>query len=162
VEKDVREPLARDRLPVHFDAVARAVGRRGTVLLGGALMAIGQVAIAFWPAATPLMLATLLLHGAGMGLFQVAYTDTVIAALPKHERGVAGSLTMLTRTIGIMIGAAALTAALHAHERRFLASGETVSEAFLHAFEAVFLYSALLFVVFFAFASLRRRAWTGL
>ena len=140
---------------------ARALGRRRTALLGGALVAIGQFAIACWPAATPLMLVTLLLHGAGVGLFQVAYTDIVIAELPRHERGVAGSLTILTRTIGIMLGASVLTAALHALEARQLDAGEPARQALLHAFGLVFLYSAIAFSVFFALASLRRRAWAG-
>ena len=102
-----------------------------------------------------------MVQGAGVGLFQVAYTDTVIALLPRHDRGVAGSLTILTRTIGILVGAAALTAALHAFEYRGLAAGQWDRDAFLGAFQSVFRWSALLFAAFFAFASVRRRGWGG-
>ena len=51
-----------------------------------------------------LMLGMLLL-GVGQGAFQVANTDQVVAALPPEDRGVAGSLALITRTIGLMIGA---------------------------------------------------------
>jgi MFS family permease len=138
--------------------VARALGRRPTVLIGGALLAIGQFAIGSWPAGPAVMLSALFVHGAGIGLFQVAYTDIVIAALPQHDRGVAGSLTILTRTIGILVGAAALTAALQSIEAGNLAAGQSAREAFLAAFQSVFHGSALVFALFFALASVRRPA----
>ncbi len=138
---------------------ARRLGSRPAAILGGAMLALGQFAIGQWPAATPLMLCALFLHGSGIGLFQVAYTDIVIGALPLHDRGVAGSLTILTRTIGILVGAAALTAALHAFEVRNLGAGEGVTEAFLHAFQSVFFYSTMTFAIIFVLASVRRRAW---
>jgi hypothetical protein len=40
-----------------------------------------------------------------MGLFQVASTDAVVAALPVSSRGVAGSLSMVARTVGVVVGA---------------------------------------------------------
>ena len=142
---------------------ARKLGRGRTALIGGALVAAGQLAVGQWPAeATPLsMLPGLLLNGAGIGLFQVAYTDIVIASLPRHERGVAGSLTILTRTIGIVIGAAALSAALQLAEGRHLAAGLAPPEAFVAAFQSVFLYSAMAFTVVFALTNLRRGVWVG-
>jgi len=139
---------------------ARRLGSRPAALLGGALLVAGQFAIGQWPAGPSLMLLALFVHGAGIGLFQVAYTDSVIGALPQHDRGVAGSLTILTRTIGILVGAAALTAALHALEARNLAAGLGATEAFLAAFQSVFVYSALAFGIFFALASVRRRKST--
>ncbi len=139
--------------------VVRALGRRSTAMGGGALAALGQFSISMWPVEPVLMCAVLFVQGAGVGLFQVAYTDTVLALLPRHDRGVAGSLTILTRTIGILVGAAALTASLHALEARNLAAGRSEQEAFLAAFQSVFGYSALVFAVFFAFASARRRSW---
>ena len=126
---------------------ARAIGRGRMAFLGGALLALGQFLIGWWtfepgPAA---IVGTLLLHGAGMGLFQVAYADIVLEALPLRERGVAGSLTMLTRTLGILVGVAALSAAQHLLEGARLAAGDPAPDAFLAAFQEVFRYSALLF-----------------
>ena len=109
----------------------------------------------------PLILATLVLHGTGLGLFQVAYADIVVAALPRQERGVAGSLTMVTRTVGVMSAATALTALLHTMESRQSASGASGTMAFVNAFGTVFLYAELLLAAFLALSGLRRRAWRG-
>jgi len=47
-------------------------------------------------------------QGIGQGFFQVANFDLVTSALPARDRGVAGSLAMLTRTIGLVLGATLL------------------------------------------------------
>jgi hypothetical protein len=44
-------------------------------------------------------------QGVGLGLFQLAYSDIVTAALPLRDRGVAGSLVLLTRTFGTVTSA---------------------------------------------------------
>jgi MFS family permease len=81
------------------------------VRLGVALTGIGLGAMAFWGAATPLpwMLAALLLHGAGLGLLQVSHAEVVTGSLPRQDRGVAGSLAMMTRTLGVVAAASLLT-----------------------------------------------------
>ena len=48
------------------------------------------------------------LQGFGVGLFQVAYFDIVTASIPRADRGVAGSLVMMTRTVGTVTGATVL------------------------------------------------------
>jgi len=139
---------------------AGVCGVRRTAVLGGALVAVGSAAIALWPYVPwlPMILGTLMLHGLGAGLFQVAYADIVVAALPRGERGVAGSLTMVTRTIGVMSAATALTALLHTVESRSAARASEAA-AFADAFTTVFVCAALLLVTFFAASALRRRAW---
>jgi MFS family permease len=67
-----------------------------------------------WPLA--MMLVSLAVQGFGVGLFQVAYLDAVIDTMPRAQRGVAGSLAMLTRTLGIVGGATFLTLLFHAVE----------------------------------------------
>ena len=138
-------------------------GVRKTALLGGALVAVGSATIALWSRIPwlPTILGTLVLHGIGVGLFQVAYTDIVVAALPRGQRGVAGSLTMVTRTVGVMSAATALTALLHMIESRATASGAAEAAAFADAFVTVFVYAALLLAAFFALSALRRRTWFG-
>src|SRR5207237_5584791 len=76
---------------------------------------------------------SLALQGVGTGFFQVAYMDIVMAASPLAHRGVAGSLSMLTRTIGVVTGAAALTLGFQAFERAALTQGAGEVEAFLSA-----------------------------
>ncbi len=54
------------------------------------------------------MVPALAMQGVGMGLFQVAYADIVTRTLPRRARGVAGSLAMMTRTLGTVIAASVL------------------------------------------------------
>jgi MFS family permease len=141
--------------------LTRVTGSRRVALLGAALVAIGSFAMAQWPqpAALALILFSLIVHGAGIGLFQVAYTDMVVATLPRHDRGVAGSLTMVTRTIGVVTAASALTAALEIIERRQVSAGEPEMTAFLVAFDSVFLYAGGILAALLALSCLRRRLW---
>jgi len=96
--------------------LVRAVGRRMTAFLGIFVVGAGLLPLAFTDAATPVAVVALLLiaEGVGQGLLSVAYLDLVTATLPERDRGVAGSLAQLTRTLGIVGGASVLTA-LHAH-----------------------------------------------
>jgi disulfide bond formation protein DsbB len=80
------------------------------------------------------MALTLALHGVGVGLFQVAYTDIVIRSSPVADRGVAGSLSVLTRTLGTVTGAALLTLIFN----RAGHAGTDTAAGFLLAFGAVF------------------------
>lgn len=88
----------------------RVIARgRAWPLSGGATLAgAGLLAIGLDGGSVPLLLAGMLVQGLGLGLFQVAYLDRVTATLPQADRGVAGGLAMLTRTLGIVLGAAVL------------------------------------------------------
>ena len=92
------------------------LGRRTTAFLGIVVVGAGLLPLAFTDGATPVAVVALLLivEGVGQGLLAVAYIDLVTATLPERDRGVAGSLAQLTRTLGIVSGASVLTA-LHAH-----------------------------------------------
>ena len=106
-------------------------------LAGAALNGVGLIAIGSWNVAAdrmPVMLAALIVQGFGVGLFQVAYMDAVIGTIPQRDRGVAGSLAMLMRTLGIVGGATLLTLVFHAVESGALDRGKTASTAFLAAF----------------------------
>jgi len=87
------------------------LGRRQTVFCGVAVVGLALIPLGLTGAATPFAVvgALLILEGLGMGLLGVAYTDLVIDTLPEHDRGVAGSLALLTRTMGNVSGAAVLT-----------------------------------------------------
>ena len=54
--------------------------------------------------------AALALTGFGLGLFQVGYMDATTSMLPASERGVAGSLVTVTRSLGIVLGATGISA----------------------------------------------------
>jgi hypothetical protein len=120
-------------------AVARAAG--GDWRCG--LLGVGQTG-----QESPLALVGLLLliQGTGLGLFQIAYTDAVLAHLPRDERGVAGSLTMVTRTIGV-IGAATGLTALHGYlEAEQRLQGASPDGAFHNAFQATFVLVTMMLI----------------
>jgi MFS family permease len=90
----------------------RRIGQRPTAFAGVALVGLGLLPLGFTGAETPLVAVAVLLiiEGVGQGLLTVAYTDIVTATLSPRDRGVAGSLALLTRTLGIVSGASVLTA----------------------------------------------------
>jgi MFS family permease len=92
------------------------IGRRATAFVGISVVGLGLLPLGFTTAETavPVVALLLVLEGFGQGLLTVAYTDLVTDTLPVRDRGVAGSLALLTRTLGIVSGASVLTA-LNAH-----------------------------------------------
>jgi len=110
---------------------AERVGAIGILTVGGGLFLIG-----LWPPdVTPAVMALILsVQGIGVGLFQVAYTDIVIRSSALADRGVAGSLSMLTRTIGTVTGAALLTLIFNSIGH----AAPDASAGFLTAFSTVF------------------------
>jgi len=107
---------------------------------GAALSGVGLYLIGGWEAGASWgdMVTPLVLQGFGVGLFQVAYMGVVMATLPPQHRGVAGSLAMLTRTLGVVTGAALLTLVFHALEASALASGVAPGNGFIAAFGGIF------------------------
>ncbi|MGE3537407.1 MAG: MFS transporter [Candidatus Tectimicrobiota bacterium] len=118
---------------------------RHVSLVGACLTAAGLLGISSWPSQTTLthLTSMLALQGFGAGLFQVANMDFVMGSIPRHQQGVAGSLSMLTRTLGVVSGAtlgALLFTLLQAHyTARFQAAGAPLatlaSQTFILAFQ---------------------------
>ncbi len=129
-------------------ALAERMGRRyGLQRVGTAGIALGVVGLGvagFWDAHTGLFAAgvALFVQGFGVGLFQVAYADGVVAELPREDRGVAGSLTMLTRMLGIVGGATLFAALFRDGEGAALAAGLAAGDAFLEGFRYAFRWAA--------------------
>jgi EmrB/QacA subfamily drug resistance transporter len=139
------------RLLGRFPAPRLALG--GAVLVGVGLLAIGQ-----WDGGTPVaaMVGSLITVGFGLGLFQVTYTDIVAGALPVGDRGVAGSLAMVTRTVGVVSGATCLTLAFAG----YTPDGGTGSpEAFLTPFAATFTTVGIALLGFLLLTLLRPGIW---
>jgi MFS family permease len=88
------------------------LGQRRVAFAGAALQAVALIAVGRGTADTSLAAVIVVLMGAGIGqgLMNVAYTDIVTGTLAQRDRGVAGSLALLTRTLGIVIGASVLSA----------------------------------------------------
>ena len=115
-------------------------------LLGAALASAGLFAVTGWDAETGVaaIVLPLFLQGFGLGLFQVAYMDIVTGTIARHDRGVAGSLAMVTRTLGIVAGATLLALSFQSIEAAALADGSDPAESFLAGFRATFLLAAML------------------
>jgi len=130
----VASPLAGwmiERLPAH------PVAAFGAILCGLGLFLTG-----YWEPGAPnpllLIITALMLQGFGAGLFQVSYLEVVMGTLPRQHRGVAGSLAMLTRTLGVVAGATLLTLVFQTVEASALAGGQVPADGFLSAFHATF------------------------
>jgi MFS family permease len=117
--------------------LVQRIGQRPTAFAGVLLVGLGLLPLAFTGPATPVPLVALLLivEGVGQGLLTVAYTDIVTSTLAARDRGVAGSLALLTRTLGIVSGASVLTA-LQASGAAGLYGLEGFLAGYRHAFLA--------------------------
>jgi EmrB/QacA subfamily drug resistance transporter len=127
--------------PLAGSLIERFSGRRvaafGALLAAAGLMLIGGGDPgAAWQ--TVALAGILVLQGFGVGLFQVAYMDIVMRTLPRHHRGVAGSIAMLTRSLGVVTGATLLTLVFDAVEALWLADGQSTATGFLPGFRATF------------------------
>lgn len=131
--------------------------------LGALLVAGGIIATSTWGEAPAVgfMVATLFAQGFGFGLFMVCYLDVVAGTLAPGDRGVAGSLAMVTRTIGVVTAATGLTLVFQGLERAALAGGATAPAAFLSGFQETFLLAGGLLLAFLLATALRPRIWLG-
>ncbi len=134
------------------------VPARAMAAAGIGCIAAGLGLMALWGAATPAwqLLPPLLLHGAGLGLLQVSYTEIVTATLPRADRGVAGSLAMMTRTLGVVTAASLLTLVFEGMQAAALAEG--AAPAFLAGFRASLASAAGVAALVVVALVVRRRA----
>jgi MFS family permease len=125
-------------------AVCAAVGLAGIALSAGQVE-VGVLALAMFA------------QGFGMGLFQVAYFDIVTATIPRQDRGVAGSLGMLTRTGGVVLGASGLMLAFQTLRDVAAVQGGSDAAAFLFGFRGAFALAAGLTALVVAMLGVRAR-----
>jgi MFS family permease len=137
------------------------LGNGRTALLGMFACAIGLGAIGWWPGNPRLaqVVTILFLQGVGLGLFQISYNDLVTSTLPLKQRGVAGSLIMVTRTIGIVGGASGLSALFRYFRSTPSLANASASDAFLGAFQSTFTSVSLAVLFTLTLCFLRPRIW---
>jgi MFS family permease len=124
-----------------------AVGGGRLALAGAVLVAAGLGWMSFWDGSTShvILVAALMMHGAGLGLFQVAGLEIVARTLPVTNRGVAGSLALVMRTIGVVVAASTLTLVFTAFEQSAAAG---TGDGFVAAFQQVFRLASLLLAAY--------------
>jgi MFS family permease len=123
--------------PIAGRLVGRTISAERMAILGIVTIGAGLVLISAWTEETPtaLRVAGLVVQGVGLGLFQLAYSDIVTAALPLRDRGVAGSLVLLTRTLGTVTAASIVLMLFEILQQ---------DHSFLEAFQQTFQLAALL------------------
>lgn len=132
------------------------IGQRPTAFMGVVIVGISLIAVGWITPDMPLLLLVclLLVEGSAYGLLVVAYTDIVTGTLARRDRGVAGALTLLTRTLGIVSGASLLTM-LQAHG----AAGTSGVEGFLAGYRFAFTVAGGGLLVALLVSCLWPRAW---
>ena len=129
--------------------LTRTLVSRQLALTGATAMAIAQISIglADAPANISLLVASMFLQGLGLGLFQVACFDISTATIPREDRGVAGSLVMMTRTVGVVTAATVLMLIFQTMRSLSLSQGAPDGAAFLVGFHAAFRVAATLAIL---------------
>ncbi|MFT4596433.1 MAG: hypothetical protein ACI9TF_000678, partial [Paracrocinitomix sp.] len=106
-----------------------SLGALGLVVEGAGMIGLSQVDVTWSGAHVALLLAVV---GLGLGLFSVPNMATVMQGVGNDKQGVAGGLSLMTRTIGVVAGVAAASA---------LADRIEPTRGFLGSFEVVFAVS---------------------
>jgi len=123
--------------PIGGRLVGRHISAGRLAIAGAVAVGAGLLWIGTWTEQTPtvLRIAALVMQGVGSGLFQLAYSDIVTAALPLRDRGVAGSLVLLTRTLGTVTAASIVLMVFEILN---------TSHGFVEAFQLTFQLAAML------------------
>jgi MFS family permease len=123
--------------PIGGRLIGRRISAERLAIAGAAGIGAGLLWLGAWTEETPTVLrvAGLIVQGIGLGLFQLAYSDIVTAALPLRDRGVAGSLALLTRTLGTVTAASLVLMVFEVQQTK---------HGFFQAFQQTFQLAALL------------------
>ncbi len=89
------------------------------------------------------VVGTFALSGVGLGLFLVPNTSFVMASIPRDQQGVAGGMSQMMRTVGVVSGVASANTLFAARRAHHGVTGDT-NAAFVASFRDVFLAAALL------------------
>lgn len=130
-------------------------------LLGAVMVGLATITMGTWEGRSEMALMALpmLMQGIGLGIFQVCILDVVTTRLDVKDRGVAGSLAMVTRTIGVVMGATCLSLLFATLSQNAAMSGLDKATAFLSAFQATFYYAGAGLLACLAVTFLRPRLW---
>jgi MFS family permease len=123
----------------------------------GAAVGLGLIAALAGKVGIGVLGLAMFVQGFGQGLFQVAYFEIVTATIPRQDRGVAGSLGMLTRTGGVVLGATVLMLAFQSLRAVAAAQGGSDATAFLFGLRGAFALAAGLSALVLVMLGVRTR-----
>ncbi len=145
--------------------------RLGTSLLS--TLGLGIAALGLWcmsrleVASSSLSVAlTLASVGLGLGIFQTPNMSFIMGAIPRAQQGVAGSMSQMMRTLGVVLGVTGASMlfgsrrALHAAQLQLSLVNDPRS--FMPAFQDVFVVAAVVCAVAFGLSLLRGGESPGL
>jgi MFS family permease len=130
-------------------------------LLGAVMVALATLAMGTWGqgVAITTIAGPMFIQGLGLGLFQLCILDVVTQRLDVRDRGVAGSLAQVSRTLGVVLGATCLSL-IFAHLRQSGAhDGLDEMAAFLAAFQMTFFIAGGGLLLCLALTLMRPRLW---
>lgn len=124
--------------------------------VGALTVVVALLGISTWrdPPTLAAAVAVLSLHGFGLGLYQVSYMHIVTGTLSRADRGVAGSLALVTRSTGVVLGATILST-IYAHASTQGGGGD----GFVAGFVLTFRYAGAGLFVFLLATLIRPRIW---
>ncbi|MET3697782.1 EmrB/QacA subfamily drug resistance transporter [Bacillus oleivorans] len=138
--------------PVGAMLCSRLMSRFGTknvVILGGSLIALGSFLLTLITPETSIWIIALiiLVIGLGFGFTSTIFTVVTQSSVQKNNRGAAGSLNTLLRTLGQTIGVAIFGAALNLviHSHNLNQANETAAIA--NGLHFVFVIAAIISVI---------------
>lgn len=144
----------------------RLADKMGTNLLSA--LGLGLEALGLWSishldasAQSVTIIAALGLVGLGLGVFQVPNMSFVMGAIPREQQGVAGGMSQMMRTLGVVLGVTC-AGLLFSNRREIYAARLQLSDAstvqtFIPAFQDVFLVATMVCVLALGLALLRRQ-----
>ena len=130
-------------------------------LLGSVLVALATLVIGTWDLGAGIwtMAMPMFVQGIGLGLFQVCILDVVTKRLDVRDRGVAGSLAQVSRTIGVVLGATCLSLIFAYLRENTGGSGPDEMAAFLAAFSQTFFIAGVGLLLCLGLTLVRPRIW---
>jgi EmrB/QacA subfamily drug resistance transporter len=141
--------------PVGGRLIGKVAANR-LAFIGVVILAIALIGISAWGEAPslPVTIGVLFLHGVGVGLYQVSYMHIVTGALSLADRGVAGSLALVTRSTGVVLGATILSTIY-----TYTSAQASGGDGFLEGFVLTFRYAGVGLAVFLMATLIRPRIW---
>jgi MFS family permease len=107
------------------------------------------------------MISAIFLQGVGTGLFQSSYLFIITGLLPASQRGVSGSIVMLTRTIGVVSGVSMLTLGFAWLNKVNQVTGLNPDEVFNKSFQQIFVLAGGVLLLFLLATLAKPTIWFG-
>mgnify|MGYP006082588377 FL=1 len=107
------------------------------------------------------MISAIFLQGVGTGLFQSSYLFIITGLLPASQRGVSGSIVMLTRTIGVVSGVSMLTLGFAWLNKVNQVTDLNPDEVFNKSFQQIFVLAGGVLLLFLLATLAKPTIWFG-